>query len=778
MRQAPACAALRHWEAMALLVALSMIAWSPAARANDHEDLFESRIRPVLANVCHRCHNESKASGGLRVDSRAALVLGGDSGPAIVPGNAADSRLVHAVERSDDASAMPPDEPLDSGVVAAFATWIQQGAAWPERAGRIERGMHWSFLRPQAVSPPTVSDHSWVQTSVDAFIRARQEMAGVVPAPPADRRTLIRRLSYDLTGLPPTIAEVEAFEKDVSPTAVPELVERLLHSPRYGEHWGRHWLDLVRYADTAGENTDHPLPHAWRYRNWVVQAFNDNMPYDQFVQAQLAGDLLAAKVPDDQYADHVVATGYLAIARRFGHDIDQDMHLTIEDTIDTLGKSLLGLTLGCARCHDHKYDPLTAVDYYGLYGIFASTKFSFPGCEPKQQPRDLVPLVPPADTQRIVELPRDRRAREDVVPQQQVAASASNPSEQHSEKPPGAELIAVPVAFAVSEGVPANSKMHMRGDPTDLGQEVPRKFVDVLGGQHVSNTASSGRLELARWITARENPLAARIMANRVWQWHFGRGLVSTPNDFGTRGALPTHPELLDYLAIRLIESGWDLRVLHREILLSSTYQQSSTRTNDAATMPPELYASFARRRLAAEELRDSLLAVSGELDTTPGGAHPFPPEASWSFTQHNPFADEYPTFQRSVYLMHKRNRRERFFALFDGADPNASTPLRDVTTVPTQALFFLNDPFVHERSEKLAARVIAAADNDSARLEFAYQLLFGRSAGVEEQAEATMFFEQYAQEASGANQQQSQFAAWAAYGRVMLGSNEFLYVD
>lgn len=765
--------------AMTIVMTLASIALPAAVRADEHEELFEKRIRPVLASVCFRCHNEKKASGGLRVDSRVAVLQGGDSGPAIVPGNAAGSLLLHALKRSDDVSAMPPDEPLDAAVVTAFASWIENGAAWPETTARIEGATHWAFQAPEKVTTPSVRDSHWVQTSVDAFILARQEAAGVTPASAADRRTLIRRMTYDLTGLPPTSEEVAAFENDTTTTAVQTLVERLLHSPRYGEHWGRHWLDLVRYADTAGENTDHPLPHAWRYRNWVVQAFNDNMPYDQFVRTQLAGDLLAADAPKEQYADHIVATGYLAIARRFGHDIDQDMHLTIEDTIDTMGKSLLGLTLGCARCHDHKYDPLTTVDYYGLYGIFASTKFSFPGCEPKQQPRDLVPLVPPAEYQRLVQLASGRSAADDAKPQQSVAASASDQPEKQSEKQSAVEQIAVPVAFGVSEGVPANAKLQMRGDPADLGQEVPRKFVDVLGGRHLSDTTSSGRLELARWVTAPENPLAARVIVNRVWQWHFGRGLVSTPNDFGTRGSPPTHPELLDYLAIRFIESGWDLRALHREILLSATYQQSSNRTDDGSrAAPPELYASFARRRLTAEELRDSLLAVSGELDETPGSAHPFPPESSWSFTQHNPFADEYPTFRRSVYLMHKRNRRERFFSLFDGADPNASTPLRDVTTVPTQALFFMNDPFLHERSEKLAARVFAASTEDSARLEFACRSLFGRTAGAKEQTDAMTFLEQYARETSAANELESRLAAWAAYARVLLSSNEFLYVD
>ena len=434
---------------------------------------------------------------------------------------------------------MPPDTRLRADQVEAFVAWVNAGAAWPETSTRIEGPAHWAFEPVRAVALPEVLDTAWVRTSVDPFIRAAQEAAGIDSAPPADHRTLIRRATYDLTGLPPTADEVTAFENDPSPAAFEAVVERLLHSPHYGEHWGRHWLDLVRYADTAGENTDHPLPHAWRYRNWVIQAVNDNMPYDQFVREQVAGDLLGDRGgPPTNTPTTSYATGYLAIARRFGHEIDKDIHLTIEDTIDTLGKSVLGLTVGCARCHDHKYDPLSVRDYYGLYGILASTRYSFPGCEPQQRPRDLVPLMPPDEyasavkplEEQLVALDAHIKQLTDthagdslVVAQQQRTALAAQTM--------------VPVAYAVSEGQAANARIQLRGDPADLGDEVPRKFLDVLGGQTLQSADRSGRLELAAWLTDAANPLTARVFVNRVWQWHFGRGLVTTPNDFGTRGA-------------------------------------------------------------------------------------------------------------------------------------------------------------------------------------------------------------------------------------------------
>jgi hypothetical protein len=329
------------------------------------------------------------------------------------------------------------------------------------------------------------------------------------------------------------------------------------------------------------------------------------------------------------------------------------------------------------------------------------------------------------------------------------------------------------VAYAVSEGTPQHARIQRRGDPANLGEEVPRKFLDLCGGQPVAATDTSGRLELAQWLTDPANPLTPRVIVNRMWQWHFGRGLVATPNDFGTRGAEPTHPQLLDHLAAEFVQSGWRWKALHRRILLSATYQQAS-----GSSQGVPRYASFPRRRLTAEELRDTLLVASGELDRTPGAAHPFPPEATWSFSQHAPFAAEYETLQRSVYVMQKRNRRGRFFALFDGPDPNASTPQRDLTTVPTQALFFLNDPFLHAQAAKFAARILAASSEERARLDFASGILCGRAATEDEQQDAAAFLQEYAAAVADRPAVERPAAAWEAYARVLLGSNEVLHVD
>jgi len=465
------------------------------------------------------------------------------------------------------------------------------------------------------------------------------------------------------------------------------------------------------------------VPDAWRYRNYVIDAFNDDRPWDRFLHEQLAGDLLAAKAPVEQQSKLITATGYLAISRRFGFDVESDHFLTLEDTIDTFGKSMLGLTIACARCHDHKYDPVSAADYYALYGIFESTRYPFPGCEKTKAPRDLVPLksVPNA------------------------------------------------MAYAVAEGSPHDALIHMRGDPTSKGAAVPRRFLTVLGGQTLPANSGSGRLQLAEWLTDAKNPLTVRVLVNRIWQGHFGRGLVATPNDFGTRGTPPTHPELLDFLAQSFIESGWSVKSLHRRIMLTEAYRRSSLVDDRTNQIDPEnvWLSHFSRRRLQAEEIRDALLATSGDLDPTPGGPHPFPESKSWGYTQHNPFAAVYDTNRRSVYLMTQRIKRHPFLTLFDGPDPNASTPIRQTTTVPTQALFFLNDPFVHGRADRLSYTLMTLPD-DRSRVDWVCRLLYGRPAREIDVERTTRFL-------ANAGDVRT---AWVARLRVLFASNEFIYVD
>ncbi len=734
-----------------LLIAVLVTGPSAVSAADPRGDHFESRVRPALIESCVRCHGPEKASGGLRLDSREAILRGGESGPAIVVGKPSESLLLKAIRREKDLAAMPPKEPLKADAVVAFERWVREGAVWPASAAPIRSARHWAFEPVRAVSPPD----GIAATPIDAFILAKLREKGLTPVGPADKLTLIRRATFDLTGLPPTPAEIDAFLADSSPDAFAKIVDRLLSSPRYGEKWGRQWLDVVRYADTAGETADFPVPDAWRYRNYVIAALNADTPYDQFIREQLAGDILAARLPanapPDRYAELITATGYLAVARRFGFDVQKDHFLTIEDTIDTVGKSLLGLTIGCARCHDHKYDPVSAADYYALYGIFESTRYPHPGCEKDKSPHDSIPLVPPA------ELAEKREAFRMLV----GAAAGTRVDAMLARS--------VPHAYAVAEGSPHDAQLQKRGDPDSRGDAIPRRFLTVLGGQKLPPSSGSGRLALAGWLTDPKNPLTARVMVNRIWQGHFGTGLVATPNDFGTRGSPPTHPELLDWLSARFVASGWSVKTLHRQIMLSDAYQRS------AAMNPVNLKADpgnadlwrFPRRRLTAEEIRDAMLAVSGDLDPTPGGPHPFPDPKGWGFTQHNPFAAVYDTNRRSVYLMTQRIKRHPFLALFDGPDTNASTAARQTTTVPTQALYFLNDPFVHARAESLAGRLLKLPD-EAARVDFACRVLYGRPADDRDRAIARRFV---------ADSPDSK-PAWATWVRVLFAGNEFVYID
>jgi len=775
---------------------------SPAA---EDLDFFEQRIRPLLADHCAECHGGvgQKTHGGLALDTRSGWRRGGDSGPAIVPGKPDESLLIRAIRYADDELQMPPDGKLSAEQIADLEQWVRRGAADP-RAGRgpdpgpdsAEAGEFWSLHPVQEPPLPAVQNAAWVRTPIDHFILARLESSGVQPAPPADGRTLLRRLSFDLTGLPPTPAELDAFLADPSSQALERAVDRLLGSPRYGEHWGRHWLDVVRYADTSGNASDYPVPQAHQYRDWVIAAFNRDLPYDRFVREQLAGDLLPGGTPEERY-ERIVATGYLASARRFGGSRMGEIHLTLEDTIDNLGKTFLGSSISCARCHDHKFDPFTMRDYYGLYGIFSSTRFPFPGAEQGKRQEDFVPLMTPEEVEQLLRPHREQVAALEAEVKRLEAAEADAKKSEAADKQTLVEAASkalaegrkrlaearnnppvLNTAYAVAEGTAADAKLQVRGDPKRLGDEVPRRFPAVLGGRELPpETSGSGRLELAEWIVSPDNPLTARVIVNRIWQHHFGRGLVPTPNDFGRRGQPPTHPELLDYLAARFVRDGWSVKSLHRLILLSRTWQMAG---DDGSTggspADDDLYGSFQRRRLSAEEIRDTLLFVSGELDETPAGPHPFPPQHAWNWTQHHPFVALYPTRRRSVYLMQQRLRKHPFLALFDGADPSASTATRLPTTTPLQALFVMNDPLAHAAASGLASRALAAAPDDAARIRTAWRLAVARDPAAEELQECLEFLDRYRAAVGSAGDREVQ--AWSALGRSLLSMNEFVYVD
>jgi hypothetical protein len=770
----------------------SVLALAGGASANDVE-FFEKDVRPVLVKHCYKCHSASakKVKGGLLLDTREGVRKGGDTG-AVLDANAEKSLLVRAVTYADPLLQMPPDGKLGDREIAALTEWVRRGAPDPrdgkvkveERRGELKGKDWWAFKAVRDSVPPVVRDERWVRNEVDRFVLAKLEAQGMKPAAEADRRTLVRRATFDLTGLPPTPEEVEAFLADSSPNAFEKVVERLLASPAYGERWGRHWLDVVRYADTAGCNSDFPIADAWRYRNYVIDSFNQDKPYDQFLREQLAGDLLPASTEEQRY-EQIIATGYIPLSRRFS-SVAEEHHLTLDDTVDNLGKAILGLTVGCARCHDHKFDPISKEDYYGLYGIFQSTTYAHPGCEIYRHTQDLTPLVPKEriDGELAPYIKKMHELDAEIFRLYTRAAMLDTGKEKNDLKAKVGklqkerdELIKAmpkfPTAYAASEGTPANARVHVKGDVKNLGPEVPRGFLAILGGQRVQS-GGSGRLQLAGWIADPANPLTARVMVNRIWLNHFGHGLVRTPDDFGTRGGPPTHPELLDWLTKRFIESNWSIKAMHRRIVLSAAYRMSVVENVRYAQRDPknESMWTFNRRRLSAEEVRDAMLAVSGALDRAPGGPHPFKPEVEWRYTQHNPFVGDFPTDKRSVYLMQQRFRMQPYLGTFDGADTNAVTGTRRMDTTPQQALFMLNSAFAHQQAARFAERMIKEEGAAEGRVRRAYRLAFGREATSEEVGEGVEFVKGMAKE------QKNEQMAWASYLRVVLSSNEFVFVE
>jgi hypothetical protein len=775
-------------------LALGLVCLLPAStHAEDAEAFFETKIHPVLSESCVRCHGSKKVSNGLRVDSREALLKGGKNGPAIVPGDAGKSLLIQAVRRTHPEIKMPPDQKLPDAVIADFAAWVRDGAQWP-KAKTLHVGSHWAFEPVHKLEPP-FDPSGWSQHPIDCFVSAKRQAAGVVPVAAAEKRVLLRRLTFDLIGLPPTPDEVDAFVADTSPDAFARVIDRLLASPHYGERWGRHWMDVARYADTAGDNADYPIPEVRFYRDYIIDAFNADKPYDEFVREQLAGDILAKQGPPEKYAERVIATGFLALSRRYATAPYELWHLTLEDAIETTGRAFMGLTLRCARCHDHKYDPVTNADYYALYGIFASTQFPWAGGEEfhsMKKPREhFVPLASAASPlteyqQQLKQLETDiQRAEKEGDPknkeqQGKLAALKGQLWEMRRSSLPRN----LRGAYAVQEGKAHDESIQVRGEPTDAGQVVKRGAPIFLCSDNPMSIPSeaSGRLQLAEWLTRPEHPLTARVLVNRLWQHHFGKGLVGTPSNFGLRGEPPTHPELLDYLAGRFVESGWSIKAMHRLILTSKTYQLASAEDEGNVAKDPanRWYWRYDRRRLDAEAIRDALLAVSGRLDRSRPGPHPFPPIDKWTWTQHNPFKDVYPTNHRSVYLMTQRFQRHPFLALFDGPDTNTTTEHRASSTVPLQALYLMNNPFVKAQAEDFARRLLAECSDPGERIKLAHRLAWSRPPNPVECRTGLGFLARYFNELTknAVSPEQAERESWTSFVRVLLTANEFFYLD
>lgn len=784
---------------------------------SDQLAFFESKIRPVFVDNCYGCHSSQAKDlgGGLLLDSHSGIVQGGDNGPPVVAGDPEGSLLMMAIRHESKELQMPPEKKLADHQIQDVEQWIRMGAPDPRSEDTLsivkaKRQIDWDkarefwSLRPLSqVVVPGVQETHWPIGDLDRFVLARMEAVGLKPAEDADRASWIRRATFDLIGLPASPEDVDRFESDTSRQAYEAVIDRLLGMKEYGERWGRHWLDIVRYSDTAGDNSDFPIPQMVRYRDWVIDAINADMPYDQFVREQLAGDLMPANT-EEETNRRIIATGYIAGARRFGSRVDDyPQHLTIEDTLDNLGRAFLAMTINCARCHDHKFDPITTEDYYALYGFFHSTRYPWPGIELEQRQRDLVPLVPMAIAESALKERSDllERLKENVshLEKEKIAARSADNSVDPSLKNLDALLkeakdahdkfakqpLPFGTAYAVldSDSI-EDTHVQIKGDPSKQGPIIRRRFLSVLGGNELADdNRTSGRLQLADWIVDRNNPLAARVLVNRIWLYHFGHGIVPTPNDFGRQGQPPTHPELLDWLANRLIQSGWSLKAMHRLIMLSRTYRMASRVTSDAAMAidPSNQWLSrFPRRRLDAESIRDTLLCLSGNLDKTRSGPHPFPPSTEWKFTQHNPFKAVYDSNHRSVYLMTQRIQRHPYLAIFDGADPATSTPARTVSTTPLQALYFLNDPFVHAQAAGFTNRLIADHPTHGERIQAAYRLALGRPSSLMEieRAEEHLIAVAGTLTDCDLNAIDRESLVWQSLVRSLFRLNEFVYID
>jgi hypothetical protein len=731
----------------------------PSPESKEAAAFFQSKIGPVLAESCLKCHGPKKARGGLRLDSRAALLKGGDRGPAVVPGDAEKSLLIQAIRYVHEKVKMPPGKPLPDATANDFVAWVRDGAVWPDEVALAPAAgvdPRWAF-RSIPVVEPTADPSGWAADPLDRFIRAKQRERGLEPTGTADKRTLLRRVTFDLIGLPPTPEEIDAFLKDDSPDAYEKVVDRLLASPHYGERWGRHWLDVVRYADSGGFEADHFYPSAWRYRDYVIRSLNSDKPFDRFIQEQVAGDELWPGDSDAATATALYCVGpALEESAMMGNQLEYEW---LTDAADTTGAAFLGLTLGCARCHNHKYDPLTQKDYYAMQAIFAASDRPYPNKVRQLRIKALNGLqsegLPPK------ELEHDSRCTvqtEDVVGFHLF--HRRQPMEVHVfrrgelNKPGDAAAPAVPAALQA-------------GDPRSIFADAPPE---------------KRRAALARWLTAPDNPLTARVLVNRVWGWHFGQAVVRTPSDFGAQGEAPTHPELLDWLARDFIDHGWSLKRLHKTILLSRTYRMASVADGTGLKTDPEdqLLWHFPRRRLEGEGIRDAMLACAGTLNPKAFGPAVVPPlsreeltglfdaESKWPVTK-----DPAEHSRRSVYLLVRRTFVYPMFAAFDPPELMTSCPRRQETTVPTQALTLLNNPVVREQSAAFARRLVQECGDDPEKIAArAWMLAFGRPIRAKEMEKAVRFLEDRST-ALGDSQ-----AALEELCLALFNANEFITID
>lgn len=765
---------------------------SPSPAQIEH---FEKHIRPLLHKRCYSCHSAEATvlQGGLRVDGGSHLLAGGDSGAAIVAGKPDDSLLVQSIRYLGDGYDMPPDGKLPDAEIALLVDWVASGAVFPgnEVAGIVARSKidwdegrkFWSFQPLARRQPPQPSQEDQSDGDIDRFVLAKLKKRGLSQSPAADRATLIRRVSFNLTGLPPTPDEIARFVGDQSPQAYETLIDQLLASPYYGERWGRMWLDLARYADTT-ESWLGSTPNSHLYRDWVVRALNEDMPYDEFVRRQLATD----SIGPEEY-EHLPALGFLGLSPTYFKELllpPEIIKVLVadewEERVDAVSRTFLGLTVACARCHDHKFDPISNEDYYALAGVFASTRMTDRPMIPADQ-------YAPVDAakKKIAELSDQltKLRKQNPKPESEIKAIESEIAEIKSTtanfETPLANVVTDESLHVVLAGEdpqsgskldyraePQDLQVAIRGNPNKLGELVPRRFITVLSSQQPrSLDHGSGRKDLADAILDEAGPLAARVIVNRIWLAHFGRGLVETPSNFGLLGDAPSHPELLEDLTARFVENGWSIKWLHREILRSHTYRQSSEydEANYAVDPDNRWLWRMNRKRLDIEPWRDAMLAVSGQLDSSIGG-----PSLA---------ADSDTNLRRTIYTTIHRRELSKMLQLHDFPDPSLHSPQRLDTSTPLQGLFVLNSRFVISRAEALADRLLRELPHDTgARVQQAYQWLFGRAASDDEVQLASAYLHEVAQECGEENPALATASAWKLYLHALLGSNELLFVD
>ncbi len=743
--------------ASAVVLILTLSSWLPASGDEPGRPdqpfseaqlrFYESEVLPILTKHCVKCHGAGpKIRGGFRLDSREAVLRGGDLGPAAVPGDPSSSLLVKAINYIE--LEMPPAGKLPARDIEILTRWVKEGLPWTPHspvsataapaattdrppassAAKPQPRADWSLHPLSRPTVPPVKDHAWCRTPIDAFILSRLEAQRLEPAPPADRTTLIRRLTYDLTGLPPEPAEVDAFLADRAPGALEHLIDRLLASPHYGEKWGRHWLDLVRYGETNGYERDSAKPFAWRYRDYVIASLNQDKPYDQFVREQLSGDQIS---PDA--AEPLIATGFYRLGIWDDEPADRELarYDSLDSVIATTAGVFLGMSINCARCHDHKVDPIPQRDYYRLLAIFHDVTHS--------------------DGKDLKKAKTGARSSVDVM--------------------------------SVTERGGADTHILLRGNPSLRGEKVEPGVPQILGGQSIATSqAQPLRQAFARWLTDAHNPRTARVIANRIWQYHFGRGIVPTPNEFGGLGEPATHPELLDWLASELIDGGWRLKRMHRAILLSNTYQMSSQGQKPELALDPSnrWFWRFPMRRLTAEEVRDSILSVAGTLNLKAGGPPVYPPIPAEVMAGQSapgqgwPVSSPTESARRSVFVHVKRSLLVPVLATHDAADTDLSCPVRYTTTVPTQALGLLNGSFANEQAARFAERLTREApENLANQVRLALKLTNARKPDDPEVMRDVAFVNTLASQAS-----LDRSRALAQYCLMILNTNSFLYLD